>query len=238
MTSSAASLGAPVTEPGGKVARSRSPSPTSSRSRPCTSETMCQTPACGRTSASAGTLTPPGTQTRPRSLRTRSTIITFSARSLADVSSSARRSAGRVPLIGSLRTSRPRRARKSSGERLATVPHGPATNAARSVGSAAAAVAKRSSASPASRPSSRVQRLAWKRSPAAIRSTQASTARACPAGEGVQRQSLVANGRGAGGSASRAASSSRRARIAASRAGVTSASNHQRPAASRRRRWS
>ena len=45
---------------------------------------MCQTPACGRTSASAVTRTVPGRQTRPRSLRTRSTIITFSARSFSE----------------------------------------------------------------------------------------------------------------------------------------------------------
>ena len=47
----------------------------------------------------------PGRQTRPRSLRTRSTIITFSARSFSDAASSARPVApGRVPLIGALRT--------------------------------------------------------------------------------------------------------------------------------------
>ena len=90
------------------------------------------------------------------------------------------------------------------------MPHGPATNAARSVGSAAAAAANRSNASPSSRPSRRMHRLAWNRSPARIRSRHASTAAACPAGAGVQRQSRVENGRAAGGSASRAASSSRR----------------------------
>ena len=69
-----------------------------------------------RPSAPAGTAAArgrvPGTQTRPRSLRRTSTIITFSARSLALASSShasARSSArsrprGRVPLIGSLAT--------------------------------------------------------------------------------------------------------------------------------------
>ena len=164
--------------------------------------------------------------------------MTFSARSFSDRSSSARRSAGRVPLIGALRTRRPERARKSSGERLAAIPHGPATNAARSVGSAVAAVAKRSSASPSIRPSSRRQRLAWKRSPAAIRVRHACTAAAWPAGDGTQRQSRVANGRGTGVAASRATSASRRARIAGSRAGVSRASNHHRPVGSSRSTWS
>ncbi len=70
----------------------------------------------------------PGRHTRPRSLRTRSTIITFSAWSLADRSSwssSSDASSGssgrsRVPLIGDERTSRPVRARNSSGENDAT----------------------------------------------------------------------------------------------------------------------
>ena len=48
ITSSAASFGAPVTEPGGNVARSSPASPTPSRSSPSTSETRCHTPACGR----------------------------------------------------------------------------------------------------------------------------------------------------------------------------------------------
>jgi hypothetical protein len=238
ITSSAASFGAPVTEPGGNAARSSPASPTPSRSSPSTSETMCQTPACGRTSASAVTRTVPGRQTRPRSLRTRSTIITFSARSFSDASSSAWPPAGRVPLIGALRTVRPERVRNTSGERLATVPHGPATNAARSVGSASAAVANRSNASPSSRPERRMQRLAWNRSPARIRVRHASTAAAWPRGDGVQRQSRVENARGGRGAAIRAASSSRRLAIASARSGVTSASNHHRPAASSRSRWS
>ena len=45
MTFMAASLGAPVTDPGGNIAATSSPSPTSWRRRPATSETRCQTPA-------------------------------------------------------------------------------------------------------------------------------------------------------------------------------------------------
>ena len=62
----------------------------------------------------------------------RSTIITFSARSLTDSASAARAPSARgaVPLIGSVRTSRPRRRKKSSGERLQRAPQGPPTKAA------------------------------------------------------------------------------------------------------------
>jgi len=61
----------------------------------------------------------------------RSTIITFSARFLADaVSSSGSVSSGAVPLIGEVRTSSPVRRRKSSGEKLAIAPSGAATKAA------------------------------------------------------------------------------------------------------------
>ena len=135
-------FGAPVTEPGGKLARSRSASPASGRSVPATVETRCQTPGAGRGSVSAGTWIEPYSHTRPRSLRIRSTIITFSARSLPEAARAARVSSARVPsrpaastrgavpLIGSLTTSRPRRRRNSSGERLHTAPQGPVTSPA------------------------------------------------------------------------------------------------------------
>ena len=108
MISSARTFGAPVTEPGGNAARIRSPSPAPGRSVPVTVETRCQTPGCGSGPSRTGTVTEPGTQTRLRSLRTRSTIITFSARFFAEASSSARcaaassSSAARraVPLMG------------------------------------------------------------------------------------------------------------------------------------------
>ena len=65
---------------------------------------------------SAGTVTDPGAQTRPRSLRTRSTIITFSAWSFSSRSAAVRP----VPLMGPEVTVRPERRRYSSGEAVAT----------------------------------------------------------------------------------------------------------------------
>ena len=107
------SSGAPVTEPPGKTASSSSARPTSGRSVPSTVETRCVTPASSRSTSSSGQRTDPGSQTRARSLRSRSTIIMCSAASLAPSTGSP---AGRVPLIGQVQTRRPRRARKSSGE--------------------------------------------------------------------------------------------------------------------------
>jgi hypothetical protein len=247
MTSIAASFGAPVTEPGGNSAATSAPSPTSWRRRPRISLTRCQTPACGRTSASAVTTIDPGSLTRPRSLRIRSTIMTFSARSFAAPASSARCASapsasagrGRVPLIGAVRTVSPVRATNSSGDRLATAPHGPASHAARSGASAATPRVKRSTASPSSSACRRSDRLAWKRSPAAIRSRQASTARAWAAGDGFARQGPDTTRRGPSTpAATRDDSSSRRRSSSSARASLHSASNHHRPSASHRSRWS
>ena len=78
---------------------------------------------------SAGTSTLPSAQTRPRSLRTRSTIIRFSARDLSSARSASARYAssagwaarGAVPLIGFDSTIRSRSTRrKRSGEELST----------------------------------------------------------------------------------------------------------------------
>ena len=84
MWSSAASFGAPVTDPGGNVAPTSSAQPTPGRSRPVDGATPG---GRGRGAARPRTAPAPSTEphshTRPRSLRTRSTIITFSARSLA-----------------------------------------------------------------------------------------------------------------------------------------------------------
>ena len=143
---------------------------------------------------------------------------------------------GRVPLIGAVRTRRPRRSRNSSGERLATAtPPAPPTNAARSGASAFTPAANRSSGSPSSRDSSRRHTLAWNRSPAWMRSRAAATASSCPPGPGTEHQGPVANGRG---SATRARSSASRAASASARSGVHRHSNHHRPSASRRTRWS
>ena len=124
-SSIARTFGAPVTDPGGKLARSRSASEVPSDSSPVTSETRCQTPGCSSARQRSGTRTVPYRHTRPRSLRIRSTIITFSARSFSEPSNRSRccsEACSRlaVPLIGEVRTWRPRRRRKSSGEKLAT----------------------------------------------------------------------------------------------------------------------
>ena len=118
MRSTAAIFGAPVTDPPGNIAPSTSARPTSGRIVPSTVETMCSTPASERVTISSGHRTLPGSQTRERSLRSRSTIMTCSAASFSDRRSSraAVGPAGRVPLIGHVHTRRPRRARKSSGE--------------------------------------------------------------------------------------------------------------------------
>ena len=84
MWSRAAIFGAPVTDPGGKVASIASAQPTPGRRRPSTVDTRWTRPGCGSTAHSAGTWTEAHSQTRPRSLRTRSTIITFSARSFGE----------------------------------------------------------------------------------------------------------------------------------------------------------
>ena len=97
-------------------ARASSARPTPSRRRPSTVVTMCVTPASSRSAIRSGQRTDPGSQTRERSLRSRSTIITCSAASFSDSRSSPWTPAGRVPLIGFVQTRSPRRARKSSGE--------------------------------------------------------------------------------------------------------------------------
>src|SRR5437588_615812 len=116
MASSAASLGAPVTEPGGKPARTSSAQPTWGRKRPRTVLTRWKSPGWASTAHRAGTSTEPYSHTRPRSLRTRSTIITFSALSLA-VNPPGRAA---VPLTGLDSTTRRWRRRKSSGDADAT----------------------------------------------------------------------------------------------------------------------
>src|SRR4029453_4108876 len=116
MWSRAASLGAPVTEPGGKVASMASAHPSPSRSVPSTVLTRWTRPGACSTDHRAGTLTDPYSHTRPKPLRTRTTIITFSARSLS-VSGSG---VGAVPLIGDDQMRRPDRERNRSGDADAT----------------------------------------------------------------------------------------------------------------------
>ena len=88
---------------------------TPGRSRPSTVDTRWRTPAIGRSSRNVLTRTDPGTHTRPRSFRSRSTIITCSARSLPLAAIGSVESAGRVPLMGIVHTRSPRVRRKSSG---------------------------------------------------------------------------------------------------------------------------
>ena len=115
--STAAIFGAPVIDPPGKRrlrGSRRARRPAAARPRP--SRRGARRPRAARGVISSGQRTLPGSQTRERSLRSRSTIITCSAASFAEASSSARRPSGRVPLIGSVHTRSPRRARKSSGD--------------------------------------------------------------------------------------------------------------------------
>ena len=103
MRSTAAIFGAPVTDPPGKSAWRISASPAPGRTSLSTVETRCSTPASDSATISSGQRTLPGTLTRERSLRSRSTIITCSAASFAEARSPARSPTARVPLIGRVR---------------------------------------------------------------------------------------------------------------------------------------
>src|SRR3546814_2562554 len=80
MISIARTFGAPVIDPQGKAARSTSTAPAPAGKRAPTSETSWWIVGKLSTRNRAGTATDPGTATRDRSLRIRSTIIRFSAR--------------------------------------------------------------------------------------------------------------------------------------------------------------
>ena len=84
MISIARRFGAPVIEPPGKHDTSTSGCRTSGRTAATTDDTRCITLAVRSSSHSAATCTEPGTEVGTRSLRSRSTIITFSARSLTE----------------------------------------------------------------------------------------------------------------------------------------------------------
>ena len=84
MRSSAASFGAPVTDPGGNVAvDERRPSRRRTAAGPARCSRDGRAPGASSTATATGPSPSPSSHTRPRSLRTRSTIITFSARSLS-----------------------------------------------------------------------------------------------------------------------------------------------------------
>ena len=83
-------FGAPVIEPLGKSARNTSARPVSGRSRAVTVDVSCQTVSNRSGSNTLDHRTVPGRAMRPRSLRSRSTIIAFSARSFTDAVSRSR----------------------------------------------------------------------------------------------------------------------------------------------------
>ena len=161
----------------------------SSASVPVTVDVRWNT--CGNASSSQRpwTATEPVSQTRPRSFRSTSTIITFSARSLALASNSAPRRAsstgsalrGRVPLIGRVSTRRPRSSMNRSGLAEAIAWSGAPKKAAWGAGESAArdSLSARARAVGSARSTGSVQRcerLAWKMSPARISSFTRSTA--------------------------------------------------------------
>ena len=114
MACSTRGFGAPVTDAGGNVARtSVAESDVVAQPAPYRAHEVVQTRGAPRPRTAAGTWTDPGSQTRPRSLRARSTIITFSAWSLLLARSAARVAA--VPLIGRVSTSRPSHAQEPLG---------------------------------------------------------------------------------------------------------------------------
>ena len=90
MSSIARRFGAPVIEPPGKHETSTSGSRMPARTRAVTDETRCITLGVRSIAHTLPTRTLAGSAVAVRSLRSRSTIITFSARSLTDAASSAR----------------------------------------------------------------------------------------------------------------------------------------------------
>ncbi len=121
-------LGAPVIDAHGNSASNTSFKDVPTVGSASTVEVNCQTVSYFSVVNKAGTLTVPTLEIRPRSLRTISTIIRFSARSFSEDSSRARspssaasmRPRRRVPFIG-LETIRPwRHSKNNSGEAEAT----------------------------------------------------------------------------------------------------------------------
>ena len=117
-------FGAPVTEPLGNSAPKTWSSVVPGRRSASTVEVSCHTVSYRSASNTRETRTEPGTATRPRSFRTRSTIIAFSARSFSEEtsrsaaasSSASHRPRAIVPFIGRVVTRSPSRRKNSSGE--------------------------------------------------------------------------------------------------------------------------
>ncbi len=121
-------LGAPVTDPEGNSATKISSSPTSSGTSAEMREVSCQTVSYRSSANSSSTSTVPKRAILPRSLRSRSTIMRFSARSLSDLvswrafalSSAGQRPLPMVPFIGRTSIRGPDREKNSSGDALTT----------------------------------------------------------------------------------------------------------------------
>src|SRR6266511_3707777 len=189
--SSAASFGAPVTEPPGRTARSNSTSPVPGRSRADTTDSACHSPHHSRTANSSGTETEPVTATRDRSLRSRSTIIMCSARSLGSANSSARPTAvaGRVPLIGCVRATPPATVSRHSGEAVATVQPSPASPPPYVAPGSPATARSAAAASPAYGALRWPTTFTWYTSPRPIAARTAQTAAACSVSDQDRRHS-------------------------------------------------
>ena len=136
---------------------------------------------CVSKSRAASTFTEPVSATRPRSFRMRSTIIASSAASFSLSSSSASGAdAGRVPLIGRVRTvPSGETRRKSSGLSETTAPpSGSPTSAPNHDALRPTASAAKARRSPSSRAVKRRAMFVWNASPAWIASTARATAAA------------------------------------------------------------
>lgn len=141
-------LGAPVTDAGGKRAP-KMPAMLAAVWQ-LTVLVICQTVGYCSTEKSPSTVTLPASAMRPRSLRTMSVTMTFSARSLGEARSSraSRRSSARhnprlaVPFMGRDTRRSPSRLKKSSGDALQTDQPGMRSMAANPSPCAAAIAAK------------------------------------------------------------------------------------------------
>ena len=137
MISSARTFGAPVTDPGGKVARMRSASPAAGLTFRALRRPDARGPDAARRPAGAGPARCP--RYRPGSGRCASGRRSSRSRRGSWLSAPARPAAGGlllvavaavVPFTGRDKTALPLRRRNSSGDRLATAPRGMRTNAA------------------------------------------------------------------------------------------------------------
>ena len=127
------SFGAPLTEPGARISSKICAHVMPSFTSPTTSETRCSNPGCNSLRNSCETFTLPALQTRPKSFRIKSTIITFSALSFSENAAPVSESL-RVPFIGLVFICAPSRVKKSSGEADAISSSGSFKNDAKGAG--------------------------------------------------------------------------------------------------------